>query len=180
MYYYYSYLNRIDKGATPVQAAAAAQKMAPAYAYEQLKHMFNEHEMAQLAAKATAAAQGPLAPAPPMPPLAPLPPLPAVKSKAIEGPTLMQSSQKQLGLTLMNTLMAHNGIDLERREWSSDATVLLQSSDLEGVNSKAWEQALTLASAAMQEYGGAPTTIERRPKAGSRAALRGGSLSVGG
>lgn len=176
MYYYYSYLNRIDKGATPVQAAAAAQKMAPVYAYEQLKHMFNEHEMAQLAAKATAAAQGPLAAAPPIAALAPLPPLPAVKSKA----TLMQSSQQQLGLTLMNTLMAHNGIDLERREWNSDATVLLQSSDAQGINSKAWEQALTLARAAMQEYDVAPTTIERKSKAGSRAALRGGSLSVGG
>lgn len=173
LYYYKTFLDRKEGGASPADAAAAAQRIAPLLAYEQMKFMFSKHEMDELGRAA-----GVL---PPLSLLASTGSAPTAAPTAFHSvPALssQQRSQKELGLTLMNDLMAKNGINLEEEQ--DLPTVLLQAARADRVSS-AWETALEAAARAMQSAGfsGAHT---RRLSAGSqsrkRSSLRGVLLSA--
>jgi len=108
----------------------------------------------------------------------------AARSSAVLLHTMQSArarGQEQLGIEEMDTLMASNGIDLDR----GVPTVLLQSSE-GNVNSAVWKQALAAAAAAMrerkEEVANASSSQEATRQslnAKSRSALRGVSLSAG-
>lgn len=174
VYYYKTFLDKQASGGTQADATAYAQKMAPVFAYEQLRHMFKKFALDE-AGRAAGVVE-------------PLPGLPqgialhSTASTATAGltATAHERSQKELGLTLMTDLMAKQGINLEE----DFPTSLLQAARADRFP-VAWDRALSAAAKAMQpvRLSEAEATLgadsRHSSTSRSRSSLRGGfSLSV--